>query len=104
MNIPQIEYAEEPHALLIEKHMEIQVGIALCIDESQLEIQVVRKNFEEIFWTLFSNKNWQNFGFYWIVNSNNFLFYITIYFLKGTGVWGGTLLCVMITLLHAFRF
>jgi hypothetical protein len=49
MNIPQMEYVEEPHVLLIEKHM---------------EIQVVRKNFEEIFWTLFSNKDWENFGNY----------------------------------------
>ncbi len=52
------------HALLIEKHLEIQVGIALCIDESQLEIQVVNKNFKEIFWTLSSNKDWENFGIY----------------------------------------
>jgi hypothetical protein len=64
MNIPQIEYVEEPHALLIEKNLEIQVAIALCIDESQLEIQVVNKNFEEIFWTLFSNKDWEFFGIY----------------------------------------
>jgi hypothetical protein len=64
MNIPQIEYVEKPHALLIEKHLEIQVGITLCIDESQLEIQVVSKIFEEIFWTLFSNKDWENFGIY----------------------------------------
>jgi hypothetical protein len=94
MNIPQIEYVEELHALLIEKHMEIQVGIALCIDESQLEIQVgialcidesqleiqvgitlcidksqleiqvVSKKFEEIFWTFFSNKDWEYFGNY----------------------------------------
>jgi len=79
MNIPQIEYVEEPHALLIEKHMEIQVGIALCIDKSQLEIQVgitlcidksqleiqvVSKKFEEIFWTFFSNKDWEYFGKY----------------------------------------
>jgi hypothetical protein len=64
MNIPQIEYVEEPHALLIEKHLEIQVGIALCIDESQLEVQVVSKKFEEILWTLFSNKDWEKFGIY----------------------------------------
>jgi hypothetical protein len=64
MNIPQIEYVEEPHALLIEKHLKIQVGITLCIDESQLEIQVVSKKFEEIFWTLFSNKDWEKFGIY----------------------------------------
>jgi hypothetical protein len=68
-----------------------------------LEIQVVSKKFEKIFWTLFSNKNWENFGIYWIVNSNNFLFFITIFFLKGGGL-GGTLLCVMMALLHAFRF
>jgi hypothetical protein len=53
MNIPQIEYVEEPHALLIEKHM---------------EIQVVRQNFEEIFWTLFSNKDWENFGIYYFTS------------------------------------
>ncbi len=64
MNSPQIEYVEEPHALLIEKHLEIHVGIALCIDKSQLEIQVVSKIFEEIFWTRFSNKDWENFGIY----------------------------------------
>jgi len=57
-----VEYVEEPHALLIEKQLKVQVGIALCIDESQLEIQV-RKNFEEIFWTLFSNKDWENLEF-----------------------------------------
>jgi hypothetical protein len=79
----------EPHALLIEKHLEIQDGITLCIHKSQLEIQVVTKNLEEIFWTLFSNKDWENFGIYCIVNSNNFLFYITIIFLKGRGGWGG---------------
>jgi hypothetical protein len=44
---------EEPHALLIEKHM---------------EIQVVRQNFEEIFWTLFSNKDWENFGIYYFTS------------------------------------
>ncbi len=54
----------EPHALLIEKHLEIQDGITLCIHKSQLEIQVVTKNLEEIFWTLFSNKDWENFGIY----------------------------------------
>ncbi len=64
MNIPQIEYVEEPHALLIEKHMEIQVGITLCIDKSQLEIQGVHKNFKETFWIFFSNKDWENFGIY----------------------------------------
>jgi hypothetical protein len=42
-----------------------------------LEIQVVSKKFEEMFWTLFSNKDWEKFGIYWIVNSNHFLFYIT---------------------------
>jgi hypothetical protein len=55
---------EEPHALLIEKHMEIQVGITLCIDKSQLEIQVVRKIFEKVSWTFFSNKDWEDFGIY----------------------------------------
>jgi hypothetical protein len=64
MNIPQIEYVEEPHALFIEKKMDIQAGITLCVDESQLEIQVVSKNFKEIFWTFFSNKDWENFGIY----------------------------------------
>ncbi len=54
-----VEYVEEPHALLNEKQLKVQVGIALCIDESQLEIQVVCRNFEEIFWTLFSNKDWE---------------------------------------------
>jgi len=49
MNIPQMEYVEESHDLLIEKHVEIQV---IC------------KNFEEIFWTFFSNKDWENFGNY----------------------------------------
>jgi hypothetical protein len=71
-----------------------------------LEIQVVRKIFEKVSWTFFSNKDWEDFGIYWIVNSNNFLFYITFFFLKARGGWGegGTLLCVIIALLHAFRF
>jgi hypothetical protein len=54
-----------------------------------LEIQVVCKIFEEIFWTFFSNKDWEDFGIYWIVNSNNFLFYITFWFFKGKGGLGG---------------
>jgi hypothetical protein len=49
MNIPQMEYVEEPHTLLIEKHT---------------EIQVVRKIFEEIFWTLFFLQRLENFGNY----------------------------------------
>jgi hypothetical protein len=58
MNIPQIEYVEEPHALLIEKHMEIQVGITFCSDKSQLEIEVVSKNFKDTFFQQRLGKFW----------------------------------------------